>query len=72
MSHLKRDKGLPLAKKGLIKKRRGQRAANTLTPGAGDFRASPPVNAESQHFPMDRPPTVFDTVGGRFFPPGQP
>ena len=44
---------------------------NTLAPGAGDFRASPPVDVWNT-FPDGKTPNGIATVGGRFFPPGQP
>jgi hypothetical protein len=58
-------RGLPLTEKGLIEKRRGQSAMNTLTPGAGDFRASPPVYVKYT-FPDGKTPNGMATVGGRF------
>jgi hypothetical protein len=53
------------------RKRKGRKCANTPTPGAGEVRASPPVNAMNT-FPDGRPPTVSRTVGGHCYPSGRP
>jgi hypothetical protein len=50
-----------------LKKKKGPRVlpTNTLPPGAGDFRASPPVECVNT-FPDGKTPNGIATVGGRF------
>jgi hypothetical protein len=65
------NKGFAIDEKRLYSAKKGAGSAlNTPTPGAGGFRASPPINVRT-HFPMEDPqqsPNRWgSSIGSRHF-----